>query len=716
MYTPFPYQLECLDAVEATRTRGLKRALIVMASGLGKTVTSALIVKRFREGRGGRVLFLCHNNDILYQAKATFQAVNGSECSYGYFHGEEKNLQHVDFLFASFQTMAKNQEIFRPEEFAIIVVDESHHSHADTFRPTIEYFRPEFLLGLTATPDRLDNLDIREIFGHEVYYLPLEEAMARGLVTPVDYRLLTDEIQLQGVVQASEGKRVSLAELNRKIFVPRRDEEIARLITQYSSEFAHPRVIVFCSSIYHCNQLARFLPDSFAIHSRVPEQERPIRLEMFRQGAISTVVTVDAFNEGIDVPQANVVAFLRSTSSATIFLQQLGRGLRRSEGKDKVIALDFIGNCERIQLVHGLLKKVDDALERYHPGGAGGSKVDPMTLNVNTVEFTETIVPILSLMERVRPTKVSEVERLAKEYSSKNPTPADRIAAGTNRKVLWVCSTCSYEWVATGNSRYCQETGCPACAGRVATPTNNLAAVHPEIAKEYSAKNPVPVTEITPGNNNAVLWECSKCGHEWKTKPLNRTRRGDGCPACAGRVATKTNNLVATRPELVKEYSPKNPLPADQVVAGTNKKLWWVCATCKYEWEASGANRVNKGSGCPACAGRVVTATNNLATKYPNLAAEYSPKNPLPADQVIPGTNKKLWWKCAKCGREWQATGSSRVKGAGCSLCAIKVRIGIRVPTSEEIQEEVARRNREEVDRMLGHPPSPRRGKRKART
>lgn len=409
MFIPFPYQVECLDTLQEVYDRGGDRALMVMASGLGKTVTMAFDAKRWREGHGGRVLFLCHNNDILYQAKTTFEAVNGPAYSYGYFHGEEKHLHNVDFLFASLQTMERYTDYFDPSEFAYVVVDESHHSQANTFRATIEHFRPRFLLGATATPDRLDELNIREIFGSEVYSLPLEEAMVRGLVTPVDYRLQTDEIQIERALKAGE-KKISLTELNRRIFVPRRDEEIAKIIARHASEFGDPRVMIFCTSIKHCEHLAQYVPNSFAIHSRISEKERAVKLELFRQGIIGTVLTVNAFNEGIDIPQANVIVFLRATTSRAIFLQQLGRGLRRSKGKDKVIVLDFVVNCERVKIVHALWRDIEEALPRYPAEReSAGASQSPMMLNVDSVEFTETVIPLLKLMERLRQGYTKEV-------------------------------------------------------------------------------------------------------------------------------------------------------------------------------------------------------------------------------------------------------------------------------------------------------------------
>ncbi len=408
MFVPFPHQLDCLAAIRAARQEGAITALVVMATGLGKTVTAGYAVKEWTEKRPGRVLYLCHQNDILYQSCETFKLILGHDRTYGYFHGEEKHLHEVDCLFASFQTMQIALELFSKDEFVYIIVDETHHSHAETFKPVIDYFDPEFLLGITATPDRGDGQNIRDIYGEEIFSLPLEEALARELLAPVDYRLLTDEIRLNDILETPIGK-LSIKELNRKVFIPKRDDEIAKIIAINVAEFENPRVIVFCSSVQHCEHLAEFLPDAMAIHSRIPQKERSIRTEFFRQGVLGTVLTVDCFNEGIDVPEANVIVFLRSTASPNIFLQQLGRGLRKSDGKTKVIVLDFVGNCDRIKMLYDVWRKVSQYRENYRSPqlpmdcktpdtGNNG----PFMIDVPEVNFTEISIQVLDIINRIQ--------------------------------------------------------------------------------------------------------------------------------------------------------------------------------------------------------------------------------------------------------------------------------------------------------------------------
>ena len=301
--------------------------------------------------------------------------------------------------------------------------------------------------------------------------------------------------------------------------------------------------------------------------------------------------------------------------------------------------------------------------------------------------FTREDLDIFEVIERVRQRRsVADMTHLAAEYMPppKNLLPAEQVMSGTGKKLWWKCSkeSCGHEWQVSGDKRV-QGAGCPACANMVVMNKNNLAVTHPELAKEYMPppKNLLPADQVVAGTNKKLWWKCLKedCGHEWLTSGNSRIR-GTGCIACLGRAANKNKNLAVTHPELAKEYMPppKNLLPADQVVAGTNKKLWWKCSKkdCGHEWQAAGNHRV-AGTGCPACANMVVTNKNNLAVTHPDLAKEYMPppKNQLPANEVMAGTNKKLWWKCSRegCGHEWQAVGSSRAAGTGCPACSNKV-------------------------------------------
>ncbi|MDP3244529.1 MAG: zinc-ribbon domain-containing protein [bacterium] len=651
------------------------RALVAMATGVGKTIVAAHYAAAQKiHGRG---LFICHDNNILEQDLEEFRKMLGNSFTYGIFHGQRKDFEEVDILFVSFQTFREWKNAFFPDEFYYIIVDEAHHSEANTFKPVVEYFRPQKLLGLTAVPDRMDGRDIREIFGNEVINITLEEAIINEWLSRVEYHFLTDHLntaRLRRIMRESgKGKRhISIKQLNETIFIRRRDEEIAEIIQKYNL-----KTIVFCENIDHAENFSRHLPDSKTLHCGHPNGQNKQTLSEFRSNQLQYVLAVNKLNEGIDVPDAELIVFLRCTDSRTIFLEQLGRGLRKIPGKKKVIILDFAGNCERVIMVQQMVEEVARlANEKF--------ELDKRCLKIKGDSFdfifTDTLKDIIELVRRVqRKLYISEIPELAAEYMppSRNLLPADQVVAGTRAKLWWKCHTCGYEWQAHGYSRVGMGTGCPACAGKVITSTNNLTKTHPHLAAEYMPppKNLLPADQIIAGTNKKLWWKCKKCRHEWRASGSDRVR-GRGCPACANKVVTSNNNLAKTHPHLAAEYMPhpKNPLPANQIVAVTHKKLWWKCSKCGHEWRTSGSSRVHKGRGCPACANEVVTSNNNLAKTHPHLAAEYMPppKNKLPADQIMAGTGKKVWWKCSKCGHEWQVSGNSRTGGAkitGCPAC-----------------------------------------------
>lgn len=399
---PYPYQKQALRSIAKARRDESKSALVVMASGLGKTVVAAFTAKSFlRTNRRAKVLYLCHQNHILEQARKTFETVLGDKYSYGYFHGGEQNVHEVTFLFASFQTMAMRRKKFRPREFDLVIVDESHHSHAVTYLPTLRYFKPKFMLAVTATPDRLDLQDIRDIYGQEIFDLPLEKALAAGLLTKVDYRVVMDQLVNMKYLKTATGK-ISIRALNKKLFIKPRDEQIVSLLEEKTFVVSEPKMVIFCPSTKYCDHLAKLLPGSVAIHSRVPSAKQDEYLAAFKKGEYRAIVTVDKFNEGIDVPDTNVIVFLRSTASKTIFFQQLGRGLRHHRGKKQVLVLDFVANCDRLVLLESVWK----AVEKWGPSGPSE---EPLSVNMGHYEFDEIARDVLDVIHRIKHGYTKEV-------------------------------------------------------------------------------------------------------------------------------------------------------------------------------------------------------------------------------------------------------------------------------------------------------------------
>lgn len=247
-------------------------------------------------------------------------------------------------------------------------------------------------------------------------------------------------------------------------------------------------------------------------------------------------------------------------------------------------------------------------------------------------------------------------------------TPSD-IIAGTSKKLWWLCSTCDHDWVSTGKDRVFGN-GCPACDNKVIhrDGRNSMASTHPELAKEFHPEKNEGLTpsDIVAGTGKKLWWLCSTCENEWSASSSPRTK-GVGCPACSNKTVhiDGRNSMANTHPNLAIEYQGD----AMKIIAGTSKELDWKCPDCEHEWKASGHNRTNAGSGCPACSGRVVHSDgrNSMANTHPKLVIEYQGD----ATLITAGTDKKLEWKCSDCEYEWKAAGTSRsTHGSGCPACA----------------------------------------------
>ncbi|WP_235679992.1 zinc-ribbon domain-containing protein [Mycobacteroides abscessus] len=264
----------------------------------------------------------------------------------------------------------------------------------------------------------------------------------------------------------------------------------------------------------------------------------------------------------------------------------------------------------------------------------------------------------------------------------------NQVVPGSNKKTWWLCPDCGNEWQAIVGSR-AAGSGCKQCSraqqgvlrARPA-PGKSLADVNPKVAAEWHPilNGELRPTQVRPNSNRKLWWQCPKCGHTWRTTAATRNY-GRGCPACAGRAVTASNNLAVLFPEVAAQWHPtlNNDLRPNQVVAGSDKKPWWNCQTCGHAWQATVDSRT-RGSGCPACAGHVVTASNNLAVLFPEVAAQWHPtlNNDLRPNQVVAGTSRLLWWLCPACAHEWQAPPAARVRGNGCAKCGVMKRSASR--------------------------------------
>jgi len=253
----------------------------------------------------------------------------------------------------------------------------------------------------------------------------------------------------------------------------------------------------------------------------------------------------------------------------------------------------------------------------------------------------------------------------------------DQVTPGSSYRAYWRCRTCAWEWSTEVSKRALEGRSCPACAGQVVTPTNNLAVRRPAVAAEWHPTNngDLRPEQFTPGSNYRAWWRCRTCDWEWLTTVVSRALEGAGCRGCAGRAATPTNNLAARFPAVAAEWHPTDngPLRPEDVTPGSHQKVWWRCRTCGWKWQAAVANRALNGTGCQGCTGKAVTPANNLAVRFPAVAAEWHPtrNSVLRPQQVMPGSEREVWWLCSRCGYQWSTKVANRaLRGTGCRTCA----------------------------------------------
>lgn len=359
--SPFPFQQAILDKLAAERRiHGYSRNLVVAATGTGKTVISAFDYKRFRnEHRGeiNRLLFVAHREEILKQSQDCFRGVL-KDPNFGDVYSSNYKPTQLSYLFASIQSInsKKFTTLFSPDYFDFIIIDEFHHAAANSYQDILSYFKPKVLLGLTATPERMDKKDILQYFdgNHIAAEIRLPEAIERQLLCPFHYYGITDSVDLSSLKWTVGGYDKSELE-NVYVLSEKAAEKRAKLIIdsipRYVESPTSVKCIGFCVSIRHAQFMADFFNKngipSISLSSDSSLTDRNNAKELIESGKINYIFVVDLYNEGVDIPDIDMVMFLRPTESLTIFLQQLGRGLRVSEGKEFLTVLDFIGQSNK---------------------------------------------------------------------------------------------------------------------------------------------------------------------------------------------------------------------------------------------------------------------------------------------------------------------------------------------------------------------------------
>jgi superfamily II DNA or RNA helicase/HKD family nuclease len=408
---PKPYQAEMLEELDAERVlHGRHRNLIVAATGTGKTVVAALDYRRLvREvhGRDLTLLFVAHRKEILQQARRMYQEVL-TDPTFGELLVDGNEPTKWRHVFASIQSLSADLlSKLEPSRFDVVVIDEFHHAEAVSYRRLLNHVQPIELLGLTATPERGDGVDVREFFGGRVATeLRLWEALEQNLLCPFHYFGIHDQTDL-GELQWKRGG-YDLAALS-ALYTGNeaRTRIVLKELRDKVGDMAGMRALGFCVSVEHAHYMAhRFLDAGIparAVSAETSATERQAALNALRNRQIKILFAVDLFNEGLDIPEVDTVLFLRPTESATVFLQQLGRGLRSTPGKTVLTALDFVGNQrrefrfdQRFRALTGLNRKaLVRQLEKGFPFLPSGSQIvlDPVARNLVLENVRQQVAP-----------------------------------------------------------------------------------------------------------------------------------------------------------------------------------------------------------------------------------------------------------------------------------------------------------------------------------
>jgi superfamily II DNA or RNA helicase len=350
------------------------RAQIILATGLGKTVVMAeAVADLLRDDliKHGRVLVIAHTRELVSQLHRNFWYQLPKWVPTHQLSDGETPTYWDGITFATVHSV--NARLKSLPEFGLILIDEAHHIGAEMFRRAIDELEPPMIGGVTATPWRGDHYDLDQILGQPLVRVGIAEGLQKGFLSEVDYRMFADNVDWKLVRNASKHK-YSLSELNQKLILPTRDEQAVRIICETFRDHARRSAVVFCRTILHANTFAAMLRHfglrAESISSKVGARDRDLLMSRFRAGELDVVTTVDLFNEGVDLPDVDLIAFMRVTHSRRIFVQQLGRGLRISPTKDRVIVLDFVSDLRRIAEVLDLDRKVrGDEVERLGLGG-----------------------------------------------------------------------------------------------------------------------------------------------------------------------------------------------------------------------------------------------------------------------------------------------------------------------------------------------------------
>lgn len=353
------YQLQALRSLQTMREQKETIALLYQATGTGKTVTAVLDAKSV----GGRTLFVAHTLELVDQALKTFRNLWPEVSSGKFSEGIRDTESHV--ICGSIQSIALNLDLFRDDTFDYIIIDEAHHASADTYQKVLAYFKPKFTLGLTATPERADDINILEIFKNTAHKLDIQTAVEIGALVPVRCIRIRTNIDMTKV--RFNSIQYNIRELDNVICVTERN----RLIVSTWLDFVkNKRTVVFCASVKHAEHIAGLFKEAgitaAAVSGSMKPSERKEMLAKFADGSVKVLCACDLLNEGWDCPETEVLFMARPTMSKVLYTQQLGRGMRLAAGKDHLMVFDFVDNASQYNAPYSLHRLMH--VSAYRPG------------------------------------------------------------------------------------------------------------------------------------------------------------------------------------------------------------------------------------------------------------------------------------------------------------------------------------------------------------